>query len=148
LSDSPLGVSGERITEHAAGCLIAWLGTSGTVAIGFAIFVTLRLEPAPAFLGALIVFGLPALFVAAVLVAVAMLLVGLPVTWLFARQGWERRWTYAGVGFVAGSAAAAGWLHGERGDVAAMVLAGGLPGALCGTLWWRFARRGRHPPKG
>jgi hypothetical protein len=84
-----------------------------------------------------------------VVVLTSALAIGLPTAWLFRRFGWERPWSYALVGFVAGASIwtflsyrqetelLGRWMGLKFGDV----MAGGLPGALCAGLWWVKTRQ-------
>jgi len=70
--------------------------------------------------------------------SLSMLVVGLPLTFLLQKTKAERAWPYPVVGFLTGVAAAI--LYSElplRGaDWVLVALAGGLPGAVAGLIWW------------
>jgi hypothetical protein len=136
----------DTIGSHMIGCWVAVSGTAAAVAIVFTLIVTLG-ESGAEFLGALIVAGLPALLVASLLTAFGLLVFGVPATWLLARLDRESGLAYFLAGAVAGAVAGLAWMLIAANGSAAALLVGGAPGALCGWLWWRFARRDRqHPP--
>jgi hypothetical protein len=90
---------------------------------------------------------------AAILIAIAAALVGLPLTWLLASRGLETDWAYPLAGFVAGAAIIlllAVALDGMNGaalhDGPQFLLAGAVPGCVCGASWWWFYRRHRQGP--
>lgn len=93
------------------------------------------------------VFMLAAIL-ALIVTAVAAALIGLPLTWLLARNGWEASWTYPAAGLVAGAAMLLAydpfgpdyfWL--PVNELALTAALGALPGFVCGFLWWRLYRR-------
>lgn len=117
------------------------------MATGFTLYVTFTVESAPEFLGALIVAALPAFLVGSVIAALGLLVFGLPVTWLLSRAGRESGLAYLVAGATGGSIAGLLYtLAAANGSWLGLLLLGPLPGALCGGLWWRFARRDRQAP--
>ena len=89
-----------------------------------------------AFLSAVIVIGL------------AAIAIGLPVTWMLAHYRLESPWAYPIAGFLAGAALVAfvPVLIGDtRGgsvfEFVALAWIGGLPGGICGAIWWLSYRR-------
>ena len=135
------------VASHLTGCWVSVFGTALAVALGFTLYVAFALDSAPDLLGALIVTGLPALLVGAILTAVGLLVLGLPVTWLLARLRRVSGPSYLLAGAASGSVPALLYLLvAANGSTAGALLLGTAPGALCGWLWWRFARRGRQKP--
>lgn len=93
------------------------------------------------------VFVLTAIFTL-VFSAVAAALIGLPLTWLLARNRWESPWTYPTAGLVAGAALLVGfdpfgptyvWLPVDKLVLTAAL--GAVPGFVCGLSWWHYYRR-------
>jgi membrane associated rhomboid family serine protease len=85
---------------------------------------------------------------ATVLIGIAGAVLGLPLTWLLARHRLETPWAYPLAGFVAGAAIIlllAVALDGMNGaalhDGPQFLLAGAVPGCICGASWWWFYRR-------
>jgi hypothetical protein len=91
--------------------------------------------------------------VAAIVIGVAAALIGLPLTWLLARHGLERPIVYPAAGFLAGGAIAASLVRfgvpyeAELTEFLPFALLGGLPGCLCGQVWWWFNRRHAQTPE-
>lgn len=86
--------------------------------------------------------------VAALVIAVAAALIGLPLTWLLARSGRETHWTYPGAGLAAGAALLVGFFQigmagawRPAGELLLIASLGGVPGFVCGLAWWRRYRR-------
>ena len=86
--------------------------------------------------------------VAALVVAISAALIGLPLTWLLARSRKETRWTYPGAGLAVGAfllvgffrtGPAAAWR--PAGEWLLIASLGGMPGLVCGFIWWRRYRR-------
>ena len=89
---------------------------------------------------------------ALIVTAVAAAVLGLPLTWLLAGLGWETPWTYPSAGLVAGAALLTAfdpfagdysWLAVDEAALTAAL--GGLPGFVCGLIWWRLYRRHCQP---
>jgi hypothetical protein len=143
---------------------VSFLGKDNSVAarrdIGFALAVL-----APALLVALafvLSFGfddadlawranvfLLAFFVAAMIIALAALLIGLPLTWLLEQWRIETPWSYPLAGFIAGAAVivVAPALFGEAPfEFLPYAWIGALPGAVSGAIWWRAYRRHARDP--
>jgi hypothetical protein len=149
------------LATHAAGFALAVSGPAALVAVAFATFFAVtETEAGPS----LVLFGLTYGFVgAAAVICATLLMAGLPLTWVLASNRMESGWAYPLSGFAAGAgvlvAARLALLPVDPGAFDALpwlVLAGGAPGALCGWLWWHFARRHAqqarrrpvpHPPK-
>lgn len=97
---------------------------------------------------------LVAFFFAAVIIALAASLIGLPLTWLFEQWRLETPWIYPLAGFVAGAAlivltpALVGELRGDAPfEFLPYAWIGALPGALSGAIWWWAYRRHVQDPQ-
>jgi hypothetical protein len=84
----------------------------------------------------LFLVGFPVTFFIGILVAG---FIGLPLTYLLAKFGWERPWVYPLAGAVVGTIVAA--LIVRTADPLEPVLLGSLPGLAAGIVWWRYNRR-------
>ncbi|HEU0098949.1 MAG TPA: hypothetical protein VFQ67_09265 [Allosphingosinicella sp.] len=84
---------------------------------------------------------------AALVVALAAALIGLPLTWLLQRSRSEAPWTYPAAGLVAGAAVMTGFFgigaDGGRpaGEWLLIASVGAVPGLVCGAAWWLRYRR-------
>ena len=95
------------------------------------------------------------LLLATIAIAPAAALIGLPLTWLLARTRSETPWAYPAAGLVAGAALMIGflqislssagmearWSAPAPSDLLLQAAFGGVPGSVCGALWWRLHRR-------
>lgn len=124
------------------GCGLSVLISAAATAVGFAILFYssgdgdyAAVAFVVAFIGATLVIGL------------AAVVLGLPLTQLLESSGWERPWSYPLAGFVFGAAiaiivsVAINEPAGQGSDESFVLLIGALPGALCGGLWWWLERR-------
>lgn len=132
------------------GFLLAVAGPAFLVALGFVLSFGFDL-PDPALLAGVF---LTALFAAAAIIALAAVLIGLPLTWLLEQWRLETPWSYPLAGFLAGAAliVLGPALFGElRGDTPFEFLPyawiGALPGALSGAIWWWAYRRHVQEPQ-
>ena len=128
--------------ENGCGCALSVIISAAFTAVGFAILFYASGDGdfaaaafGIAFVGATLVIGL------------AAVVLGLPLTQLLESSGWERPWSYPFAGFVFGGAiayivsVAINEPPGQASDELFVLLIGALPGALCGGLWWWFERR-------
>jgi hypothetical protein len=131
----------DAIGSHLIGCWVAVLGTAVAVAFGFTLYASLVPDDDFQLVDALLGAGLPALLVASVLTALGLLVFGLPATWLLARLERESGPAYFLTGGAAGAVLGLIFLLMANNGSGVALLVGAAPGALCGWLWWRFARR-------
>lgn len=138
---------------HARALLLAIAVPALLIAIG--IVLELFHDDSDSFdLGAqLFIFGI-AFLISLPVIAIAVFVIGLPLTWLLARWRLERMWTYPAAGFVAGAGILLLTPLFESRDGSTVIrledlpwlLIGALPGALSGAIWWwahrRHVRRG------
>jgi hypothetical protein len=89
-----------------------------------------------------------ALIAAAVVIAFAALLVGLPLTFLLEETRSEEAWIYPAAGLFVGGAITIAFDRFVIGDRLAvpdllgkMAPFGAVPGGVCGALWWFLYRR-------
>ena len=84
---------------------------------------------------------------AAAVIAIASIVIGLPLTWLLEQRGLERPWSYPLAGFIAGGAIIVlvpALLNEDRGgpfEFLPFAWVGALPGCFCGAIWWWTYRR-------
>ena len=90
---------------------------------------------------------------AAVVIAFAAALIGLPLTWFLARNRLEAPWIYPLAGLSAGGLiivflpVLAGELRGGAAfEFLRLAWIGALPGGVCGTIWWLAYRRHEQGP--
>jgi hypothetical protein len=88
-----------------------------------------------------------ALVAAAIVIAVAAALIGVPLTWLLQRTGSEEGWTYPAAGPASGEAMLIAFcrLTGDARPIPELIVRmaplGAVPGFVCGTLRWFLHRR-------
>jgi len=129
------------------GFLLAVLGPALLTAFGFAFSFGFDSSDAGG-LPWLATLFLVAFLVAAVIIAFAALLIGLPLTWLLEQWRMETPWSYPLAGFIAGAALIAlvpamfGALRAEAPfEFLPYIWIGALPGSICGAIWWWAYRR-------
>ena len=93
-----------------------------------------------------------ALIVSVLVISMAAAFIGLPLTGLLARRGWESPWAYPASGLVLGGALTVGFFGsgwaGEprRADEWLQIASlGAVPGLVCGASWWLLYRRHFRP---
>lgn len=128
---------------HGNALLLAIAVPALLIALGFVLLIV-RDES----LGAQVAVFLAALVFVVPVIAIAVFVIGLPLTWLLARWRLERIWTYPAAGFVAGATLVVfvPYLTGDTRTGASLeflpfALIGALPGALSGAIWWWAHRR-------
>jgi hypothetical protein len=131
-------------TGLGAGLAAAVLGGALSVALGV-MLVFLGGDPSSFELLFSLQVAVIAFLIAAFVIGLAAIAVGLPLTWMFAQYGLENPWIYPLVGFVSGAALVVfvPLLIGGGSIFELLPLAwvGGLPGAICGAIWWLTYRR-------
>lgn len=136
---------GSDAGAQLAGFAIAVFGSAALSSAGLILlFAAIGGQP-PDPLEAIAAFG--GLFLGfSLTIALAMIVIGLPLTLLFTRAGLESPTIYPLSGFFAGGALTVlaylwllGGAHAPPPDPL-VVLIGGVPGGLCGWLWWQFHR--------
>jgi predicted cation transporter len=132
--------------RHLTGFAIAVLGTA--LALTFALVAYLLLvENDDRHLNAVFEISLVAFAAASVGIGLACLFVGVPLTWILAVNRLENAWIYPLSGVLGGIGVAIVYATLLLPDPQALqtlpinALGLGLPGAMCGWLWWQFARR-------
>ncbi len=134
---------------HGGALALAIAGPALLTALGIVLLIYHE-EPSGFDFAAQATVFLVALLAALPVIATAVFLIGLPLTWLLARWRLERMWVYPAAGFVAGAALVIivpYLIEGNRGagtlDLVSLenALVGALPGALCGAIWWWAHRR-------
>ena len=130
--------------DAGLGFLYSVLGSAGFATIG-TVAVFLLPESDLASMANYLLLGF---LLATVVIGVAAAAMGLPLTWLLARLGWERAWTYPLAGLVAGSVLVLLFpllpnasRTGHPLEYALFLPVGALPGFVCGALWWLTYRR-------
>lgn len=83
-----------------------------------------------------------------VVIGFAAVVIGLPLTWVLTRYRLESPWAYPVAGFLAGAALVllvpvlTGDLRGSSAfEFLPLAWIGGLPGGICGAVWWLSYRR-------
>ncbi|MET1113120.1 MAG: hypothetical protein ABWX67_16500 [Allosphingosinicella sp.] len=145
-------MSAAGISEPAGPFLLAVVGAALTAAVMMSAGIAIDGSPAP---------PLPFLFVAAwlgaaLVIALAAVLIGLPLTLLLARTGRESPWAYPAAGSVAGAAILGLFLRLDSpldspplADLLFYAACfGAVPGGICGLLWWILYRRELQPERG
>jgi hypothetical protein len=132
-----------------AALLLAIAGPALLIAVGIVLLIYQE-NPSSFDLADQAVVFVVALLAALPVIAIAVFLIGLPLTWLLARWRLERIWVYPAAGFVAGAALiilVPYLIEGSRGggelDFVSLAwgLIGAVPGALSGAIWWWAHRR-------
>ena len=139
----------ERGVEPRLGVSLAVSVLGGALSVGLGVMLVFLGGNASSFdlLFSLEVSVIAFIF-ANVVIGFAAIVIGLPLTWALTRCGLESPWAYPLAGFLAGAAFVVfvPVLIGDtRGgsifEFVALAWIGGLPGAICGTIWWLTYRR-------
>jgi hypothetical protein len=86
---------------------------------------------------------------AAFVITVVCVFIGLPLTWFLYSRGLEKAWTYPLAGALIGTPLLP-LLFLQSGDwgsklpfglIAFTAASGAIPGAVAGAIWWHFGRR-------